>query len=83
MASPDHQIHEFRAEVFKPPYAFSTARPVITSSPSAPVAMGDAYAVGHRGAADGAVLVAPGAVTHQVRRAATHAARVAGSHCAF
>lgn len=34
------QLHQFQAELFKPPYAFSPARPVITSADDQVAAMG-------------------------------------------
>lgn len=61
------QLHQFQAELFKLPYAFSPARPTITGQSAQAVAMGDQVTVDYEGAVDGAVLVAPGAVTHQVR----------------
>ena len=50
-------------ELYSPPYLFQGPRPVISSAPSA-VRWNVPFAVGAPADIDGAVLVAPGAVTH-------------------
>jgi hypothetical protein len=58
---PDHRV-----EMFSPPYLFAGSRPAITSIP-AQVSYGDQFTIGFSSAAPAAraVLMRPGAVTHQ------------------
>ncbi len=65
-------VPEYRAEKFKPPYffgAFAARRPIIMlayNPPPNPLKYGWRWSVAHTGDATHAVLVAPGAVTHQI-----------------
>lgn len=67
-------VPEYRAEKFKPPYFFGAAaalRPEIhtTTLVPSPLLYGASWVVHFSGNATGAVLVAPGAVTHQINMA--------------
>ena len=57
---------EFRAELFRPPYAFAGARPSIVEAPAAAVTLGDAIAVTYTGQRTGRC------VTCDVKRARRH-----------
>ncbi|KAI8465624.1 MAG: hypothetical protein J3K34DRAFT_525211 [Monoraphidium minutum] len=59
-------VHQFQAEVFKLPYAFSPGRPAIAGAPPEVAAMGGEITVAYEGEVTGATLMAPGAVTHQL-----------------
>jgi hypothetical protein len=63
---PKNQTTQFTAELFRPPYASSPDRPTITLGPVLPEKMGGEVLLEYEGDADGAVLMAPAAVTHQV-----------------
>ncbi|GBF91347.1 hypothetical protein Rsub_04087, partial [Raphidocelis subcapitata] len=59
-------LHQFQAELYKPPYAAAPGRPRISALSAAAAPMGGAVTASYEGAADGAVLMTPGAVTHQL-----------------
>jgi len=48
------------------PYAYSPARPTVTAVTSDTAPMGGQVTAGYTGVVDGAVLMSPAAVTHQV-----------------
>jgi hypothetical protein len=57
---------QHRAERFLPPYFFSSSRPDIVSLSGRELRYGASLNVTYRGTVTGAVLLTPGAVTHQV-----------------
>ncbi|KIZ02370.1 hypothetical protein MNEG_5589 [Monoraphidium neglectum] len=59
-------LHQYQAELFKLPYAFAAGRPVITDVSTEEAAMGSEVKVTYDGTVSGAVLMTPGAVTHQL-----------------
>jgi hypothetical protein len=66
-ARPTPWIFQHAAERFLPPYFFGTSRPVISSVSAKRMRYGATLTARYTGRVTGAVIMTPGAVTHQVR----------------
>jgi 4-amino-4-deoxy-L-arabinose transferase-like glycosyltransferase len=66
-ARPTPWIFQHAAERFLPPYFFQSGRPVITAVSVTSARYAASFTARYTGTVTSAVLMAPGAVTHQVR----------------